>query len=61
MYDIKRNKPLLVLFYHIKVLPCDTQAGELPGLQITTRPLANASNFYLWATKTLGFDRPHGE
>ena len=31
------------------------------GLQITTRPLANASNFYLWATKTLGFDRPHGE
>lgn len=29
MYDITRNKPLLVLFYHIKVLPCDTQAGEL--------------------------------
>ena len=29
MYDIKRNKPLLLLFYHIKVLPCDTQAGEL--------------------------------
>ena len=31
------------------------------GLQTTTRPLANASNFYLWATKTLGFDRPHSE
>ena len=31
------------------------------GLQITTGPLSNASNFYLWAKKTLGFDRPHGE
>ena len=29
MYDFNRNEPLLVLFYHVKVLPCDTQTGEL--------------------------------
>ena len=45
----------------VKNDPSFSYSETVTGLQITTRPLANASNFYLWATKTLGFDRPHVE